>query len=603
MKRLLPLIILIAATVTAYADDIQFTYNLNDGKATGYGFTSPERYDLAIFIHEPALTGAKVKGITAYLPEKGGSVAETCWGWTSTTLPEKGADCTSLPTTATGSVNGTTISITFDEPATIPAEGLYVGYTLDVTEITASRAYPVLYVTGTTPGSMFLRTTSRADWLDQAERSDRMSTMVVTLDADLPQNGASLTLADNYQVKGGTTGNVAVTVANHGLTAINSIGYKYQSDETEGEGTVNPDTPIGTLFGQSAIVNIPVKGGDTYGDTPLKITLTEINGEKNTDPISEGTSTMSVLPEVPVYRPLVEEYSGLWCMGCPAGYVALEEGRDQFGEDFVALAYHYNDAMVTGVLFPNQVSSFPTVWMDRKEDINAATTLDVWKEYKENSTDIDVQCDIEWTDNTRSNLKATDKVTSMKHQKGHFRICYALVADGLSNPNWGQANNFSGALLGGKYWDLFTKGGGYVYGLTFNCIVCLLPEPHGFENSLPAELEQFEQYTHSYTFDVNSARMAGGVQPCSDKDNLRVVAIVVNGDNRQSLNSVSSKKSSEAQISSGVETIKGETEVIMTKYYDLEGRRLISAPENIPYIRVSIFDDGTTKSNKIMPVR
>ena len=59
---------LIGGTLTAGADEIEFTYNPGLQSASVYGYNRKESYDVAIRIANPQYTGTRVKGFKVNLP-------------------------------------------------------------------------------------------------------------------------------------------------------------------------------------------------------------------------------------------------------------------------------------------------------------------------------------------------------------------------------------------------------------------------------------------------------------------------------------------------------------------------------------------------------
>lgn len=315
-------------------------------------------------------------------------------------------------------------------------------------------------------------------------------------------------------------------------------------------------------------------------------------------------------PEM-AYRPLVEEYTGLWCTACPAGYVAVEEASDKYGADFVVIAYHLNDEIQSkAVEIPASPKSVPAAYLDRSE-ISAGVWgieqawLDACDYYTGMPVPAEIGVKIEWTSMSRTRLRAKAKVNfTQNHTSAGYRLAYCLVADRLKNPAWGQANRFGGMHYTGKYWDKFTKGGAYVYGLEFNNVPCIYKNPAGMEGSLPKMITAGEEYGHEETFTLAEALTRKGNLPLiKDKDKLRVIAILLDSRGKV-INAVSSAYSADAAIAeSGVEDIDdAEVKIVKTEYYGLQGERLSAeSASRCVCIRVELLEDGSLRSRKIIP--
>ncbi len=76
---------IMGGTLTAVADEIEFTYNPGLENASVYGYNRKESYDVAIRIANPQYTGTRVKGFKVNLPVTEEAI-EDVTGWLSTEL-------------------------------------------------------------------------------------------------------------------------------------------------------------------------------------------------------------------------------------------------------------------------------------------------------------------------------------------------------------------------------------------------------------------------------------------------------------------------------------------------------------------------------------
>lgn len=307
--------------------------------------------------------------------------------------------------------------------------------------------------------------------------------------------------------------------------------------------------------------------------------------------------------ETPVYRPLVEEYTGLWCGSCPSGYVALEEAYDEYGRDFVAIAYHINDDIQTCAQYPPFAGGLPTALVNRKAVTSMNSIGQVWAQTREEGTDADVALEAVWTSEAKTSIRARGTVRFMTDHKGtDYRFAFVLVADGLTNRAWGQTNYYSGTLAGGKYWPIFTKGGGIIYGLKFNNVPMIAKNPSGIEHSIPSTIEAGETYAYDYEFDLADAKTwKTGAPIIQDKGMLRVIMFVLDTKTRQPLNSISSGYMSEADIMAGVGGVEEVGEIVATRFYDMQGHSLAAEPQaGTPYILVETDACGRVRTSRRM---
>ena len=282
------------------------------------------------------------------------------------------------------------------------------------------------------------------------------------------------------------------------------------------------------------------------GDQELSITISEVNGQPNGDKAATTAIPLRVYPFLSVNRPLVEEYTGLWCGYCPRGYVALETMKELYPDRFVGIAYHSGDDMGSGVEFPTYPDGFPAGFINRN---------------------------------------------------------YVLVTDRLSDPSWKQANYYApeegaepqdNSDMPGDWGYLFTHGTNPMTGLEFNDMALTSSDTEGMPGSIPAAITAGEEYSHVYTFDIASLSGETTALINQHPDLMRVVGIIIDRKTGRAVNCVSSLNlNGESGVAeAGVE----QAEVVETMYYDLQGRP-VARPERGIYIKADILSDGTCRTS------
>ena len=135
MRKFLSLSLLLAAmTATAAEKQIDWSYAPSAGSVEFIGNGVAESHDVAIYINNGAVVGKQITGLEVAVPSDLEVTGAT--GWLASRLDtkvEKGiryndADICEYDATIADGV----LSLTFAEPYTIPAEGVYVGYTLSI---------------------------------------------------------------------------------------------------------------------------------------------------------------------------------------------------------------------------------------------------------------------------------------------------------------------------------------------------------------------------------------------------------------------------------------------------------------------------------------
>ena len=584
----------------AEAETISYSYNVADSEASGYGYATTETYSAAIRVSNPLLVGKRIVGVRFRVPENGGSINPTVSGWVMSSLPADGPTEAAMKSSGSVTAEGTEFYVPFESAVELPPEGVYAGYSVTVeTLASVARRYPLEIVNGDTEGGLYIYTPSRGKWTDAAAVSEKLSTMEVMIEGDFPSEAVAISLAGEQLVLTGEEASVNARITNYGTSAVTAIAYKTSISGEEYSGEYNLTEPLSARFGAYTDVTLRTKTPETPGDVLATIEVDGVNGELNEAYEPTSSANVTLTPVIPLNRPLVEEYTGLWCGSCPAGYVALEQGNLYYGSDFVAIAYHVNDALQTGVTQPSHPNGLPAVYINREKTAGPTETLERWAEARAKQVAADIDITLEWADSKRQALIATSKTTFIRDiSAAHYAVVFTLVADKLTDRSWGQANYFSGQQNSGPFWDLFSKGGGYVYGLEFNNVPLLASAMNDGENALPTSIEAFRAYTHTHTFTLSDAQQ----NLLQNSGNLKVVAAIVDTSSPrlETLNSVCSGYSSAASVSQSVDEVAGEAKIVAVRYYSLQGQLLPEAPQRGNCIEVSEMSDGSIASKIIM---
>lgn len=592
----------LAMTTQATGAELDFSYN-NSGKEPDiYGFAKMETYDVAIRIDDPSLVGSKVKGFEVLAPSTGTSGHS---GWMSTELKlEKKVNKPDIASKAGSVDQDGYLRIMFDEPYTITEEGVYVGYSLTVDKLMEEfDAYPISVVEGKEEYGLYLHTSrSRLKWVEYSERLGAVSTISVLLEGDFRDDAARVSMSGTAYLPAGKASTVEANIINHGAKEISTITYSYKIGEVEGTEEYRFPTPVRASFGATVSAQLPVKAIQQLGVYDLTLTIDKVNGVENADIARTVEGKVEVLPFVPVNRPLVEEYTGMWCGYCPVGYIALETMRKEFGDSFIAAAYHDSDEIATVEELPSYIDGFPSSYMNRGEnEVYPADIPTEWQLFRKSVPVADIDVTVEWTNAEQSRLTATSTVRFIKDMDGSdLMVGYILIADGLTNPEWKQSNYLSGEdSLEGECADLFINGGDYVYGLVYNDVV-LSPEGiYGVEGSVPAEIKADTPYTHSFSFDTDAVVNLDGEPVIQDPGKLRVVAFLYDYYTDEAINANTSDYADGNPFSALGNISANGSDVKRTDYFDLQGRRIFK-PASGFYLKAEKMSDGTSRVKKVV---
>mgnify|MGYP000764738051 CR=1 FL=1 len=179
-------------------------------------------------------------------------------------------------------------------------------------------------------------------------------------------------------------------------------------------------------------------------------------------------------------------------------------------------------------------------------------------------------------------------------------MAIAIAAYNMKNDAWAQANYFSGdTTLEGPLWDIFTKGGKRISGLTFNDVVVKFDDNKGVEGSVPAQI-MFDTHPEM-TIEVAADDIVNvkGEKFLTQDARLRAVAVLIDNATGAILNS---NKSEETAVSNGagVDDVYSVGEVVATEYYDLQGRRLSKPVPGQLVVKAARLSDGSTRQEKVI---
>lgn len=592
---------LLAMNSTAEAGTIDFSYNSVEGPELVWGSKKAEVYDVAIFINDPVFVGAEVTGMRVLLPLKDTQVKDVK-AWMSKELKiENKVNVPDILSEA-ATITDDYLDITFSKPYKITEDGVYIGYSFEVTDVSSSYAKePVIVQYGDNEnGFWFHSSRSQLKWKNMQKVLGAVSTMIVRIEGDFYDESAGVALSGPDFI-GDDTQTLGVSIINHGTAAINNIEYTCKIADQQYAGTYSFDNPIGNVFNMRRDIDLQVACPTETGKYPMELTITKVNGVDNKDNMRTLSCDVQVIPFVPVNRPLVEEYTGLWCGYCPRGYVALETMNELYPDEFIALAWHNGDDMAITTRYPNSVPGFPDCYINRTTEMDPGYIQAQWANFRTEVPIADVNVDVEWADDEMTSIKATAHTTFIGESSDSYKLSFAVVFDGLKNDSWAQSNYYAGQAgqLTGKYAELFTAGKSKVKGLIFNDVVGYYPSSDffGINNSLPAQIVPGVTYDTEYVVNLSDAVNSNKKQISqwlSDPNEIRVVAIIFT-DSKKFVNCNTSGYLTPVSV----ETINGvDAEVVETVYYDLNGRK-VSNPESGIFVKVDMLSNGARRTSKV----
>ena len=607
-----PLFLAAAAMTLLYsnASERYYTFNYDGDETHFYGTGRKETCDVAVCMNEPGLVGFSIKGISVAIPGNPASYESASAFITKelkidlvnglrVNVPDI---CSAEAVIADGR-----LTATFAEPYTITSDTVYVGYSFTIKELNDESKSPLAVVPGNDPDGLWFHSNRTAlKWVNYVDKvpGGIQSDMNIILEGDFQAASATPQLPSHTVFLTGENASYGFTVFNYGSEEISSVECEWTVGENKGSFAYNFNKPVSSMLGASAEAYVSLPAVDIQGVYPVCIDIKRVNGTNNSTQMSADESKIIYSDVLPVHLPLVEEYTGLWCGNCPRGYAALEWMKEKYGSQFVAASWHNGDPMTVTVSYPSSFGGFPASWIDRMVSMDPSAIPSRWEALRDTYTDIAMSCSIDFSSDSHSTLTAVTDVLPIIDSESPLSVGYILVADGLSDPLWLQANYYSGGVsseLPGEWAEFFANAPSKVMGLIYNDVVVNANYALGVPNSLPSSIKAFSTYRHEITFPLEGITNDSGNPIAIDPEKVRVLAFVIDS-NGNVLNSCSSAYPGQSDPELGSERIESESSIVSTEWYDLRGNR-VSVPSGSVFIRVDIMSDGSCRANKIALTR
>ena len=608
LKKILPLLFIagLASTCTAEAATTDFTYA--QGSLFAYGQGKKENIDVAMRIDNTTLTGMKITGIKAYITGIDGIENTSIWFSKQLTLENKvnvpdiaSYNVTPVETPFYGDKLGL-LQLNLAEPLEIPDGPLYIGYSMTVADnAKEEQKFPMVLSEGSNPDGLFLHMSkSVLKWMDYNEKAEGVAYIVVTIEGDFSEYSLAIRETNVAYVTQNEPYNLEFIVSNNGQHQVKSLKYKYWYDNSPNvaEQTLTLPAPLNADITTTWPITLSFNGLTGVGPHILNIDITEIDGHPNNSGYSNAATIVNVMPYRPIHRPLVEEYTGLWCGWCTRGYVGMELLSEKYKSEYVPICYHNKDPMAVTNVYPVPVEGYPATSLNRRmivdpyygtylEDVDFGISFDV-EELMAEMTMADIHVASSLEGNTVNVQSQTTFMIDV--DDADYEVAYVLVCNGLSDPDWAQKNFYAGleSSYEGTYLEEMCKEPSSVKGLVFNDVAVDVSGMMGIENSLPETIKTGVTYTHEYSFDIT------GNELVQNPENLVVCAIVIDKATGFAVNANQC-----AINTSGVNKIESDATVVETVYYDLTGRKLSNPGKGI-VIKQDRLSDGRIIVEKIV---
>jgi len=564
---------------------------------TGLGTGQAATFHVAVKVPN-IVAGGKLKSIN--IPIVSTSMTNVT-AWVRTNLDGANAVSVSIPSSSIVVGSYAKAAVTTDY--TIPANGVYIGYTF-----TSTADYPVAVAPGSQANSLFLKVAD-GGWGDFSSDGYGVSPLQIAVsDLNLPEYSVTLEEIETLRLLPNTPFKVQVLIDNSSKNAVENIDYTIEIDGKKEQKQLTLKTPIPAGLNQKTIAEVEGVSAAEAKKYTVKVTIDKVNGQENSKKSSISTQFTNV-SRIVGRRTVVEEFTGTGCGWCTRGWVGMEYLKEHYQEKFVGIAFHkYNDTdpMYVANYYPTislGINGAPSCSMDRTATFDPfyGTGYGIWYDLEEKNAVqpvVDVNATGVWNDDFTA-VDVTAKVEALTQGIG-FTVAYVLTADQLSGTTsaWKQTNYYyqytASQFPSNPDLAQFGKGGkngqSAVF-LTFNDVMIgssyntsgknLADVIEGSDNAVLGTV-----YEGKYTVKMPTKTT---LKNAIKNDLVFANVLIVSNETGEILNAVRVKVENE---STGISELNGNDDNAVVARYSLDGRRLDTAQKGVNIVK---FRNGKTQ--------
>jgi hypothetical protein len=515
------------------------------------GTSVAERYDCGFYIPgtTSTLLGANISAIRFYLADV--NVLKDVKVWMTRQLPtddKYDAIVQDVPNPVSLVDGDNFVELT--TPYMFTNEGVYVGISYTVTD--ASGVYgqmPMVTAAAQKANSAWFRTSeSITNWSDGTGFGfNEFAIQAVVSGGNLKQNamyvepvGESLRMTNSDMP-------INLTYLNVGTDGVKSFDYTYGMAGNEKSVHVDLKEPIGKVYGVGGTIPLTITTSKEPGYLKANLKITKVNGVNNETPElgSREVPIINISKSAP-RKSVMETFTATWSKWSPRSIVGMNILKKKYGADFIAIEAHNTDPM-TAPTYANVVDYAPDIpicyidrtaivdpyFGDREADAKGAFHFSdsIFNIAHKIPSEIELNLTAKWNDESRTKIEATSTLDYYYSRPDNpYRIAYVLVEDSLHGDglNWAQLNAYhqNAEKFPDEDMKEFVNAPDTIYNMRFNNVAQGIWDAFGIEGALGSSFEKDVPQTHN--FEIDLASMAPNIQ---NKDNLKLIAMVVNYNN------------------------------------------------------------------------
>lgn len=554
-------------------------------------------YEAAIFVNGETAPTAGTTIEAVRLPFTGTEHIDSLTLWLTASLEE--AD--RMVTIDLGSPAEGWNTVSLPQPVSIPASGLYVGYTFRVTELDGQSERPLIMCDAQNKDGLWLRVPAvkgYQTWLN-TQRYGSLAMQLQLTGASLSACSASADAIRSFNVVRQTDDLLDLMFSNYGTEPIRSLQYSYAFGNEVQTGSYTLAEPLSNVYGTQTYVTVPIKAPDATGRMALSFTLTGVNGQTNACTANQTLTSVLSLHHKAHHRTVMEEYTGTWCSACPRGFAGIARLKKMYPDDFIAVSVHVLNGDPMDVYYDYyyvmNATQFPSCRFDRGAltDPYDGDITDGHFHADENFRQAnrilapaDLTVEAWWTGDSTCAVRSTTDF-AYDADECQYKLAYILIEDSLTGPDgdhsWHQKNSFSDPSM--AYYveedmqQYVNAEGTMLHGVAYNDVVISMSDLRGIEGSLSGQQRVGQPMTHDYELRLSPVSQ--------NRKNAHVVCLLIDSETKLVANAAICDITTPAAIATATRSDKDAT-----RYYTLDGRHVSAPRQGITIVQTA---DGIRK--------
>ena len=500
--------------------------------------------------------GNTLKNIYTYYPE--GAMQVTFWIKEDLYSDKNVWELTSELDVTSGS---------YGEPVTVPCEyainpnGFFFGMTVEKLAI-SKKHYTFFHENSRSNGSFLVDFGN--SWYDFSSNGTLYFWFETEGENGLSDFDINMDYATVARVAPETEMSLPAGFTNMGAMPLTQVQLKYMLNGEEKTVDVDivdangqPDT---LLFLDYYEFEFPETAPATAGRYPIALQPNLLNGS-HADAYTQNAANTAygfiILIANPYPRKAVmEQITGTWCGWCPRGHVAMELLKEQYPDDFIGIAVHWQDNFATEgyATLANSIGSAPYALFSRAFDADpfygygngGFGAPDIVKSINGLPAEGKLGVSSTVSADGASVELAAHATFSVDDNNGSYSVAYVILEDavGAGQTNYYYQQDMSGEPA--ELQDLATKGS--PYRTTLNDVARGIYNCWGIEGSLPTHILNGETYCHKITVPMPENIL--------NQDNCSVVALLIDNYSGEIINAVKEKLN---EATTGIESMNNGT--------------------------------------------